>query len=87
MFKSHLKSRFPFCHNLNVIKIKFFTGLFYFRDNLEKPDVNCLLYSKENHVIYAGCGDNKIHAINLENGKILSSLSGHTDFIHSIALS
>ncbi|XP_014211573.1 THO complex subunit 6 [Copidosoma floridanum] len=57
------------------------------RDSLEKPDVNCMSYSKENHLIYAGCGDNKIHIINLEDGKVLNSLSGHTDFIHSISLS
>jgi THO complex subunit 6 len=46
-----------------------------------------MIYSKENNLIYAGCGDNDIHIINLENGKILSRLSGHTSFIHSIALS
>ncbi|KAJ8676208.1 hypothetical protein QAD02_011994 [Eretmocerus hayati] len=57
------------------------------KDSLEKADVNCMIYSKENHIVYAGCGDNKVHIINLDNGKIVGSLSGHTDFIHSIALS
>ncbi|XP_011502090.1 PREDICTED: THO complex subunit 6 isoform X2 [Ceratosolen solmsi marchali] len=57
------------------------------KDSLEKSDVNCMIYSKENNVIYAGSGDNQIHIINLENGKISSSLSGHTGFIHNIALS
>ncbi|XP_001601192.2 THO complex subunit 6 homolog [Nasonia vitripennis] len=56
------------------------------KDSLEKPDVNCMVYSKENHLIYAGCGDNKIHTINLDTGKIISSLAGHTDFIHSISV-
>lgn len=46
-----------------------------------------MVYSKENHLLYAGCGDNKIHTINLDNGKILNSFAGHTDFIHSMALS
>lgn len=45
-----------------------------------------MAYSKENNVLYAGCGDNKIHIINLENGKILNSLEGHNDFIHSVSL-
>jgi len=57
------------------------------KDSLEKPDVNCMIYSKENRVIYAGCGDNKIHILSLEDGKIINSLSGHNDFIHSISLS
>lgn len=45
-----------------------------------------MVYSNESHLIYAGCGDNKIHVINLDSGKILSSLTGHTEFIHSISL-
>lgn len=56
-----------------------------FRDSLEKPDVNCMVYAKENQLIYAGCGDNKIHVLSLDNGKILNSFSSHTDFIHSVA--
>ncbi|XP_058794626.1 THO complex subunit 6 homolog [Phymastichus coffea] len=55
------------------------------KDSLEKPDVNCLVYSKENHLIYAGCGDNKIHIIKMDNGKVVHSFTGHTNFIHSIA--
>ncbi|CAB0039864.1 unnamed protein product [Trichogramma brassicae] len=56
------------------------------KDSLEKLDVNSMVYAKENQMVYIGCGDNKIHTINISEGKILNSFSGHTDFIHSIAL-
>ncbi|XP_034951314.1 THO complex subunit 6 homolog [Chelonus insularis] len=56
------------------------------KDSSEKPDVNYLVFSKEKHSLYAGCGDNKIYIINLENGKILKTLEGHENYIHSLAL-
>ncbi len=34
---------------------------------------------------FAGCGDNNVHHIDLEYGKVKSSFSGHTDFIHSMS--
>lgn len=45
-----------------------------------------MVYSKEKHIIYAGCGDNKIYKINLDGGKILKVLEGHDSYIHSLAL-
>ncbi|XP_015596575.1 THO complex subunit 6 homolog [Cephus cinctus] len=56
------------------------------KDSYEKPDVNYMVYSKENHMLYAGCGDNNIYVINLDNGKILQTLDGHKDYIHCLAL-
>lgn len=56
------------------------------RDSYEKPDVNFMVYSKLNNILYAGCGDNNIYVINLEEGKILRSLQSHTDFIHCLSL-
>ena len=56
------------------------------RDSYEKPDVNFMAYSKPNHLLYAGCGDNKIYIIDLELGKVQRSLEGHEDYIHSISL-
>ena len=54
------------------------------RDALEKADVNSLIFnSSENH-LYAGCGDNNIYVLNLENGKKVRTMEGHTGFIHSI---
>ncbi|RLU15550.1 hypothetical protein DMN91_012544 [Ooceraea biroi] len=55
------------------------------KDSYDKPDVNCMVYSKANHVLYAGCGDNNIYIISLEDGKILRTMQGHTDYIHSLA--
>ncbi|XP_043282650.1 THO complex subunit 6 [Venturia canescens] len=55
------------------------------KDSFEKPDVNCMVYCKENQILYLGCGDNKIYVVHLEDGKILRQLSGHKDYIHSLA--
>lgn len=57
-----------------------------FRDSYEKPDVNYLVYSKQSNLLYAGCGDNNIYVISLEDGRIVRSLEGHTDYIHSLSL-
>ncbi|XP_033230535.1 THO complex subunit 6 [Belonocnema kinseyi] len=56
------------------------------RDSHEKPDVNFMVYSKTNHLLYAGCGDNKIYIIDLEGGKVLRSLEGHENFVHGISV-
>ncbi|XP_034251857.1 THO complex subunit 6 [Thrips palmi] len=58
-----------------------------YRDRSEPTDVNCLVYnSLENH-LYAGCGDNNIYVFNLEDGKLIRTLKGHTNYIHSIHMS
>lgn len=54
------------------------------KDALEKPDVNSMLYSKMGGYIYAGCGDNKIYIFSLEDGKLIRTMEGHDDYIHSI---
>ncbi|XP_012214822.1 THO complex subunit 6 homolog [Linepithema humile] len=56
------------------------------KDNYDKPDINCMVYSTTNHLLYAGCGDNNIYIINLEDGKILRTMPGHTDYIHGLAI-
>jgi WD40 repeat protein len=55
-----------------------------YRDALEKPDVNSMLYCKADGHIYAGCGDNKIYIFSLEDGKLVRTMEGHDDYIHSI---
>lgn len=45
-----------------------------------------MVYSKSNHLLYAGCGDNNIYVISLEDGKIVRNLQGHTDYIHGLSL-
>lgn len=45
-----------------------------------------MAYSERDHLMYVGCGDNKIHVINLDNGQVLQSLEGHQSYIHDIAI-
>jgi THO complex subunit 6 len=54
------------------------------QSSIEQIDVNTLWLSDDNEKLYAGCGDNKIHVYNLEDGRELSSLTGHDDYIHSV---
>ena len=56
------------------------------KDSYEKPDINYFVYCKSHHLLYAGCGDNHIYIISLEDGKIVRSLQGHTDYIHGLSL-
>lgn len=60
--------------------------IFFSRDSYDKPDINYMAYSKANHLLYAGCGDNNIYIVNLEDGRILRSMQGHTDYIHCLAI-
>lgn len=47
-----------------------------------KTDVNVMQIDKNSHYLYAGCGDNNVYVFNLEDGKLIRTLEGHTDFIH-----
>lgn len=53
-------------------------------ENTELNEVNYLWLDKENGHLYAGCGDNNIYSISLEDGKILRTFSGHTNYIHCL---
>ncbi|KAG8311995.1 THO complex subunit 6 [Homalodisca vitripennis] len=57
-------------------------------DSYEKPDVNAMVVSTNettgSTLLYAGCGDKKVHVFSLEDGKCLRSMEGHEDYIHSI---
>ncbi|XP_078044626.1 THO complex subunit 6 [Augochlora pura] len=68
------------------IKVSWTIQLPVNKDSYEKPDVNYLVYSKPNNVLYAGCGDNNIYVISLEDGRIIRSLQGHTDYVHCLSL-
>lgn len=52
--------------------------------NMDPTEVNSFWLDKVNAVLYAGCGDNVIYAISLENGKILRAFDGHKDYIHCV---
>ncbi|KAK4004686.1 THO complex subunit 6 homolog [Daphnia magna] len=49
-----------------------------------KETVDCLI-SGDNFSAYAACGDNNVHHVDLEYGKVKLTFSGHTDFIHSMS--
>ncbi|XP_011175555.1 THO complex subunit 6 homolog [Solenopsis invicta] len=56
------------------------------KDSYDKPDINYMVYSKVNNLLYVGCGDNNIYIINIEDRKILRCMQGHTDYIHCLAI-
>ncbi|KAM3961251.1 THO complex subunit 6 [Aphomia sociella] len=51
---------------------------------LEQIDVNSLCLLEDESRLYAGCGDNKVYVFNLEDGKPITTYSGHDDYIHSV---
>lgn len=57
-----------------------------FKDTLEKVDVNSIVVNENsgNEQLITGCGDNKIHVFSLKDGKHVSTLEGHEDYIHSV---
>ncbi|XP_066141317.1 THO complex subunit 6 homolog isoform X2 [Euwallacea fornicatus] len=54
------------------------------QDDFNKAEVNAMVFDQELGVIYAGCGDQNIYAINIENRKILKTLSSHSDYIYCL---
>ncbi|XP_053328264.1 THO complex subunit 6 homolog [Spea bombifrons] len=56
------------------------------RNSLETPEINSLVVNqKDNCLLLAGGGCN-IHAMDLESGAFTTTLEGHTDYIHCLAL-
>lgn len=54
------------------------------RENLEKNDVNCILYDENTGILYAGCGDNNIYIFSLEDGRLTKTINAHDDYIHCL---
>lgn len=54
------------------------------REQLEQAEVNSLWLDKSSGNLYAGCGDNVIYEISLEDGRIARDYSGHKDYIHCV---
>ncbi|CAB3221458.1 unnamed protein product [Arctia plantaginis] len=52
--------------------------------SMEQIDVNSLWLSEDEAKLYAGCGDNNIYVYNMDDGRLLSTFKGHTDFVHSV---
>lgn len=56
------------------------------KDSFDKADVNCLLFDAESNHLYAGCGDNNIYMFEIDGGKLVRTLSDHTNYIHCICI-
>ncbi|XP_015791195.1 THO complex subunit 6 homolog [Tetranychus urticae] len=58
-------------------------------DSILRPDINALLLTgtEGDEMLLAGCGDNKIHAFDMESNRPKLTLLGHTDYINCIAYS
>lgn len=54
------------------------------KDCLEKSEVNCMWHDKATGLLYAGCGDSKIYVYSLEDGRLVRTMEGHENYIHSI---
>ncbi|XP_037950565.1 THO complex subunit 6 [Teleopsis dalmanni] len=54
-------------------------------DATEVPDVNYMWIRPETNTLYAGCGDNVVYQISLEDGRVVRDYRGHSDFIHSVS--
>lgn len=50
-----------------------------------KETVDCITLGDNSSLVYAACGDNNVHVVDLEHGKQKTTFSGHTDFIHSLS--
>lgn len=50
----------------------------------QQNDINCFWLNKKESILYVGCGDNHIYALTLEDGQVLRSFNGHTDYVHWI---
>lgn len=51
---------------------------------MEQSDVNCLWLTEDERKLFAGCGDNKVYGYDLEDGRLVSTYDGHTDFVHCV---
>lgn len=51
---------------------------------IDELDVNCLLLSEDQELLYAGCGDNNIYVYTLEDGSLKATFKGHSDYIHAV---
>ncbi|CAL1545916.1 unnamed protein product [Lymnaea stagnalis] len=52
------------------------------------PEINSCVIRTDNSssTLFAGAGDNLVHSWDIESGAYLDSLSGHTNYIHTVAL-
>uniref|UniRef100_K1QW86 THO complex subunit 6-like protein n=1 Tax=Magallana gigas TaxID=29159 RepID=K1QW86_MAGGI len=58
------------------------------RGPFSNPEVNTLVVDQQETgtALFAGCGDKNVYSWDLESGKQVLCMSGHTDYIHDISL-
>ena len=59
-------------------------------DQFGTPEINSVAMLKDNNgvsnLLFAGCGDNKVHVWDMSTGSHLYSLRGHKDYVHCVTL-
>ncbi|XP_053675212.1 THO complex subunit 6 [Anopheles nili] len=55
------------------------------RESADMSEVNYMWLNETDEILYAGCGDNMLYGISLEDGKVCREFHGHTDYIHCVA--
>ncbi|XP_065086816.1 THO complex subunit 6 [Ochlerotatus camptorhynchus] len=48
-------------------------------------EINYLWMDKDEEILYAGCGDNVMYAVSLEDGRVIRQYQGHVDYIHCVS--
>lgn len=55
------------------------------QEHIEPGEVNAVWLDRLNELLYAGCGDNIIYGVSLEDGAIAREFHGHKDYIHCLS--
>ncbi|XP_058062414.1 THO complex subunit 6 [Anopheles bellator] len=53
-------------------------------ESADMSEVNYLWLNQAEEILYAGCGDNIMYGISLEDGKVCRDFRGHKDYIHCV---
>ncbi|XP_078064706.1 THO complex subunit 6 homolog, partial [Mustelus asterias] len=57
-----------------------------FGTRLDIPEINSLVLNQKDNSLFMACGDNTIHAMDLENGTFTHTLRGHKEYVHCLVL-
>lgn len=78
------KWKFHFDETPNLTKPFWTIEIPIIPESIEAADINSMYIDQESNILYAGCGDNNIYQISLEDGKIIRNFKGHKDYIHCV---
>ncbi|XP_041774440.1 THO complex subunit 6 [Anopheles merus] len=54
-------------------------------ESADMSEVNYMWLNAKDDMLYAGCGDNVLYGVSLEDGKVCREFHGHTDYIHCVS--